>query len=319
MIVNQVRLGQMADVAGATCQQHGTRRRFSATTGDHPAPARGCRSPRSLREDSLHTASEARTAHNSMRTKTIGDYLLTLAPWIAYALITDFSDSWSAGFAVGLTISAGTVIWRTIHRDSRFIDVGTLSYCAVMTAVSLTYPDSPLRPYNIALSSGVVGALSLISIVISPPFTYRIARDKVPDWVLRDAAKQAMLLRAHITATKSWTVAQTAAGALGSVFIAAGLAPVAIAAQLIGTLVPAGFTRFQHDRFMRSAVASANSTVTPEDPAGARGDGVCEHHVVAESDKGSPESQSVYDRQARLSTEVPLSLTPMHAPDSHPA
>jgi hypothetical protein len=202
---------------------------------------------------------------------------MTFAPWIAYVSITEIADSWGAGFAVGLTISAGIVIWRTIHGDSRFIDVGTLCYCATMTAVSLTYPDSSLRPYNIPLSSAVVGLLSLASIMIRPPFTYRIAREKVPDWIFTDAPHHARFLRAHMTATRSWAVAQATGGALGAVFIAARLVPVAITAQVIGTLVPVGITRFQHERFMHSAVP-------PENPAGAVDDEVGEHHIVAESD-----------------------------------
>jgi hypothetical protein len=234
-----------------------------------------------------------------IKRRTIGDYLVTFAPWIAYVFITEISDSWGVGFVVGLTISAGIVIWRTIRRDSRFIDVGTLSYCAAMTAVSLIYPDSPLRPYNIPLSSGAVGLLSLASIVIRPPFTYRIACDKVPEWILKDVVHQARLLRAHMTATRSWAVAQTVGGALGAVLIAVGLAPFSIIAQLIGTVVPVGITRLQHERFMHSVMAPGNSAVAPENSAENIGDEVGEDHVVAESDKGVLGNHSVPDQAER--------------------
>jgi len=201
--------------------------------------------------------------------RTAGDYLLTFAPWVAYVSLTEAADSWRLGFAIGLTISAGTVAWRTLHTDSRFIDVGTLCYCAAMTGVSLSYPDSPLRPYNIPLSAVVVGLLSLVSVISGSPFTYRIARDKVPGWVLEDPAQHARLFQAHTTATKSWAAAQVAGGTLGAAFVGAKLAPAAITAQLIGTLVPVGITRFQHERFMHSAVPSGHP---PPDPNSAADD-----------------------------------------------
>src|SRR5580658_9089447 len=90
----------------------------------------------------------------------IYDYLLTFAPWMAYIICTEVVNSWKLGFAVGLTISISLVAWRTIRGDSRFIDVGTLCFCAVMVAVSLTFPRVPLKPYDIPLSLIAVGLLS---------------------------------------------------------------------------------------------------------------------------------------------------------------
>jgi hypothetical protein len=230
--------------------------------------------------------------------ETIGDYLLTFAPWIAYVILTEAADSWRLGFAIGLTISAGTVAWRTLCRDSRFIDVGTLCYCAAMTAVSMIYPDSPLRPYNIPLSAVAVGLLSLASVISGSPFTYRIARDKVPGWILEDPAQHARLLRAHMTATKSWAAAQTAAGTLGAAFIGTKLAPAAVTVEVIGTLTPVGITRFQHERFINSVAPSDHPAAAPDSEAD-------DQNAVAKSDEEHLDEEPVPDRRLPPSNEAP--------------
>lgn len=79
------------------------------------------------------------------------DYLVTLAPWLGYIALTQVTDSWRLGFLIGSAVSTGVVTWRTLRRDSRFMDLGTLCYCAAMSAVSLAFPSSPLRPFNVPL------------------------------------------------------------------------------------------------------------------------------------------------------------------------
>jgi hypothetical protein len=193
----------------------------------------------------------------------IYDYLLTFAPWMAYIIVTEAANSWRLGYIVGLAISIALVAWRTICRDSRFIDVGTLCFCTIMVAVSLTFPHSPLKTYDMPLSLVAVGLLSLFSLAVRSPFTYRIARDKVPAWILKDSVQHARLLRAHVVATRSWAAAQTAGGALGAVLIDARIAPAAVAAQAIGTLLPVAVTRVQHEHFLGSIFAAPDESNEP--------------------------------------------------------
>jgi hypothetical protein len=193
----------------------------------------------------------------------IYDYLLTFAPWIAYITCTEAANSWRLGYIVGLAISIALVAWRTIRRDSRFIDVGTLCFCAIMVAVSLTFPHSPLKTYDMPLSLVAVGLLSFFSLAVRSPFTYRIARDKVPAWILKDSVQHARLFRAHVVATRSWATAQTAGGALGAILIDARIAPAAVAAQTIGTLLPVAVTRIQHEHFLSSVFARRDEPDKP--------------------------------------------------------
>ena len=88
------------------------------------------------------------------------DYILSFAPWIGYVVLTRAANSWGDGYTLGLGMAFALVVWRTIRRDSRFIDIGTLCFCSVMTAVSVLDPTSPLRPYNLPLSMAAVAALS---------------------------------------------------------------------------------------------------------------------------------------------------------------
>lgn len=189
-----------------------------------------------------------RSAHH-----TLADYAVTLAPWLGYVAVSLLLNSWRFGFAAGLAASLAVVLVRLRRRDVRFIDLGTLGYCTVMTALSVADPKSPIAPYNMPMSLAAFGCLSLVSLAIKCPFTYRIARDKVAAWILDDPGHHSRLRHAHTVATASWAGAQIAAGVCGMAFIATRHPDTAIAAELAGTLTPAGVTKFQHERFLRSA------------------------------------------------------------------
>jgi hypothetical protein len=196
---------------------------------------------------------------------TVGDYVVSLSPWAGYVVFTNLLGSWRYGFAVGLALSAAIVGWRSYRRDSRFLDVGTLAYCAAMTALSTVDPTSPVRPYNLPLSMAAVGGLSTGSIVAGSPFTYRIASRRVPPAVLRDPDHHRLLYRAHLVATSSWAVAQGVAAAASAVCVAIGATAAAITLQAVGTLVPVAVTRFQHERVARARPAAASAVeVSPE-------------------------------------------------------
>jgi len=180
------------------------------------------------------------------------DYFVSFAPWISYIVVLQVADSWRFGFAAGLGIAAVLVIWRTVRRDSRFLDVGTLSYCAIMTMVSALDPSSPVRPYNVPLSLAAIGGLSTVSLLMRSPFTYRIERNHIPERVLDDPVLHDLFYRAHVTATSSWAVCQSVAAAIAAVFIHAKLAPGAVIVQIVGTLTPVGMTRYHHERFVES-------------------------------------------------------------------
>jgi hypothetical protein len=179
------------------------------------------------------------------------DYLLSFAPWIGYVVLTRAANSWADGYSIGLGIAFALVAWRTIRRDSRFIDIGTLCFCAVMTAVSVSDPTSPLRPYNLPLSMAAVAALSTASLVMGSPFTFRIARRHVEDDILDDPDRFQTLYKAHVAATSWWAGSQIVAAGASALCVGAHLLGWASVIQAVGTLVPVGMTRYHHGRGTR--------------------------------------------------------------------
>jgi hypothetical protein len=199
-------------------------------------------------------------------TGVLRDYLISFAPWIAYILVLQAANSWRFGFAVGLTIAALIVVMRVTQGDSRFLDVGTLVYCGVMTMVSVLDPTSPLKPYNVPLSLTAIGFLSVASLLMHSPFTYRIERNHVPAHVLQDSDLHRHFYRVHVIATSSWAVSQGTAAAIGAILIHAKLTPGATVVQTIGTLTPIGMTRFHHERFLQSVEDERHGEGAPAQP-----------------------------------------------------
>jgi hypothetical protein len=185
------------------------------------------------------------------------DYLVSFAPWIGYVVLTHVLNSWGDGYALGLGLAFVIVVWRTFRHDSRFMDVGTLAFCAVMTIVSLSDPKSPLRPYNLPLSMAAVGAISGLSLLIRSPFTFRIARLHVDDEVLQDPQRMSLLYRAHVAATSWWAGSQFTAAGASAICVAGKSGVLATIVQSVGTLLPAGMTRYQHGRGTREPVEPA--------------------------------------------------------------
>jgi hypothetical protein len=202
------------------------------------------------------------------------DYLVTFLPWVGYVVLTHVLGSWADGYTLGLGLAAGVVLWRTIRRDSRFMDIGTLVFCAVMTIVSISDPKSPLRPYNLPLSMAAVGAISCISLAIRSPFTFRIARRHVDDEFRDDPQRMNLLYRAHVSATSWWAGSQFTAAGASALCVASKSGVLAAVVQTLGTLLPVGVTRYQHDRGTRDPAirrSAGESEDARSEPAGQEG------------------------------------------------
>jgi hypothetical protein len=202
------------------------------------------------------------------------DYLVSFAPWIGYVVLTRAANSWGDGYALGLGLAFALVVWRTIRRDSRFLDIGTLCFCAVMTAVSVSDPTSPLRPYNLPLSMAAVAALSTASLLMRSPFTFRIARRHVEGDILDDPDRFQTLYRAHVAATSWWAGSQIVAAAASAACVAAHTLVWASVLQGVGTIIPVGMTRYHHDRGTRvpeSGAAKTDSAKTDSAKTGGAG------------------------------------------------
>ena len=185
----------------------------------------------------------------------LADYVVSFFPWVGYVVLTHVLNSWADGYSLGLGLAAAVVLWRLIRRDSRFMDIGTLAFCAVMTVVSVSDPKSPLRPYNLPLSMAAVGAISLVSLLIRSPFTFRIASRHVGDEVLKDPSRVKSLYKAHFAATSWWAGSQFTAAGASAACVAGKSGVLAAVFQSVGTLIPVGMTRYQHSKSTRQVPA----------------------------------------------------------------
>lgn len=190
------------------------------------------------------------------------DYLVSLAPWAMYIAVSHVF-SWSSGFSMGLAVAAAIVVWRTFTKDSRFIDLGTLGYCALMTIISTTDPSSPLRPYNLPLSLAAIGTLSTISLVMRSPFTYRIEKAHISPKVLANPLHHGILYRAHVIATSSWSICQYIGAGGAALLVHAKLGGAAVVPEVAGTIIPTGMTVFHSGRAKLQISASAGE-MAPE-------------------------------------------------------
>jgi hypothetical protein len=213
----------------------------------------------------------------------LADYLVSFAPWLGYVVLTNVLGSWSDGYTLGLGLAFGLVVYRTIRRDSRFLDIGTLCFCAVMTAVSVSDPKSPLRPYNLPLSMAAVSAISVVSLAIRSPFTFRIARLHVDTDILDDPKRLNSLYHAHVAATSWWAGSQFVAASASAICVGARSVLGAAVIQSVGTLLPAGMTRYHHDRAARP----------PGDDTDGHTDGTADDHTDGDADDDADDDAEV--------------------------
>lgn len=179
---------------------------------------------------------------------TFADYVRTLLPWAAYIAGTHAIGSWKYGFIIGTGVAAAIVVNEIAHRQSRFMDLGTLLFCVCMTAAALYNAKSILKTYNLPLSLAFIGLLSAVSLLMRSPFTYRCHRDHLPDAALKSTAAHEVIYRRHVTATAVWAISELLAGGASALLILNHHGGWAIAVQIAGTLVPMGYTRFTHER-----------------------------------------------------------------------
>ncbi len=195
-------------------------------------------------------ASSTRLTTN--RNLTVADYAITLAPWAAYIIGTHAIGSWEYGFIIGSFCAAAIVVKEIVTRQSRFMDLGTLVFCLLMTTFAVVDFNSTmnayLKTYNLPISLAFIGLLASLSIVIGSPFTYRCHRDHLPHSVLHNPETNSLILSNHVSATAVWATSELVAGAISALLILNRHASYAVVVQLIGTLIPIGFTQRTHHK-----------------------------------------------------------------------
>ncbi|MRH88087.1 hypothetical protein GFY24_11640 [Nocardia sp. SYP-A9097] len=164
-------------------------------------------------------------------------YLRTFAPWIVYAVIPSEYWKWAALIAFG--ISAATVVRQTRAGqalDAQIIDIGSGVFFAALTILAFVDPDTALRPYSPALSSGVLALIAGVSLALRNPFTLPIAKQSTP----RELWDHPGFIRTSYVITSVWT-ASFAIGCVALTLLAHMSGPRTIA-QIAAFVIPVVFT-----------------------------------------------------------------------------
>ncbi|MEU7254621.1 hypothetical protein AB0B21_02300 [Streptomyces rimosus] len=167
-------------------------------------------------------------------------YLRGFIPWIAYGAVAWASWQWAALAALLL---GGVLLYldraEGLSPSMRVLEYGTLVFFAGVTALAFLRPDSGLRAYDGALSSGWLALITWGSLAVHRPFTLAIARHHAPPEVWQTP----LFLRINQVLSAAWAASFTLAAA-GQVLVTAyGLGTaVLIAIHVSAFVIPLRFT-----------------------------------------------------------------------------
>ncbi|MFD7668283.1 hypothetical protein [Streptomyces sp. NPDC059788] len=173
-------------------------------------------------------------------------YLRGFAPWIAYGAVA--WASWQWGALAGLVLGCLVLYLdraEGLSPSLRLLDYGTLVFFAGITVVSFLRPDSGLRAYDGALSSGWLALVTWGSTAARRPFTLAIARRKAPPEVWRTS----LFLRINYVLSAVWALSFTLAAVGQALVTAYGLGLTAMICIHVGVFViPLRFTASYPER-----------------------------------------------------------------------
>ncbi|WP_410592109.1 hypothetical protein [Amycolatopsis sp. lyj-23] len=184
------------------------------------------------------------------------NYLKSLLPWIAFAVVaTQFDWRWSG--LTGLVISAALLLLaRRDHRsaDTLIIEWSGFAFFILLTAVAFSFPASPLKTYTGALTDAWLALTAWGSLAIGKPFTLGIARQSTPEQFWDNP----VFKRVNVLITLVWAASFTVGGVAGIALL--NFAPHAtfalIALKVLCFAVPVVFT-IRYPRAVRARAQEA--------------------------------------------------------------
>ncbi|MGV9567561.1 hypothetical protein [Streptomyces sp. NPDC003480] len=190
-------------------------------------------------------------------------YLRGFIPWIVAGFVSGFVDwRWGAvsGFVSGLLLLLQDRR-RGVGLDALILEASTIVYFALVGAVAVARPHSPLAHHTDAFSFAWLAATAWGTLAIRRPFTLGIAKRQTP----RELWDMPEFVRVNNHITSAWGTGFTFIGA-SLVVAGAADAPtwVGIAAHVVGLVGPAVFTKVYPARDQaRLQAAQAPVTAVP--------------------------------------------------------
>jgi len=187
-------------------------------------------------------------------------YLKSFAPWIAYAAGAAISD-WRYGAAAGLATGAVVLLQQHRGHGVELLTAVTTVFFAAVLPIAIVDPEAGIHQYMAALSLGTLGAAATASLLVHKPFTLAIARQSTP----AELWDHPLFHRVNAVITSVW-----AASFVATALVCAALAhqypdlvPLWVAAQIIGFVIPARFTRRYPDHVRAQLLDAAPATTGP--------------------------------------------------------
>ncbi|MFJ5535438.1 hypothetical protein [Streptomyces sp. NPDC093261] len=191
-------------------------------------------------------------------------YLRGFIPWIVAGFVSGFVDwRWGAvsGFVSGLLLLLQDRR-RGVGLDALILEAGSIAYFALVGAVAVARPHSPLAHHTDVFSFAWLAATAWGTLAIRRPFTLGIAKRQTP----REFWDMPEFVRVNNHITSAWGAGFTFIGA-SLVVAGAADAPtwVGIAAHVVGLVGPAVFTKVYPARAQaRLQAAQAPVTAVPQ-------------------------------------------------------
>ncbi|MEU8356125.1 hypothetical protein AB0C27_08935 [Nonomuraea sp. NPDC048882] len=181
--------------------------------------------------------------------------LLGFLPWIVYGFVAT-GDEWRWGAITGLVVALVLVaVDRRSGRswDMMVIETSAVVFFALLTALSLLDPGSPLTPYGPALVDVWLAGTAWGSLAIRRPFTLGIARATTPEKVWRTPAFH----RANVIISGVWAAAFTVAALALTLVLSVSLhaTTLVITIKVLSFVAPAVFTAWYPGHLRRRALA----------------------------------------------------------------
>ena len=168
------------------------------------------------------------------------NYLRGFVPWIAFAVVS--SIGWQWGALAGLVLGVALFVQgrtKAIPLGSQVLELSTIVYFAVVTALAFADPQSPLQHYVGALSMAWLALTAWSGLAARRPFTLGIAKLQVPPEMWTNP----VFLRINNVLTMAWAAAFTVTAVVLAVLDAANAGTVAtVLVQIAGFVIPAIFT-----------------------------------------------------------------------------
>ncbi len=169
-------------------------------------------------------------------------YLKGFLPWITFDAVSLFGSQWAALTALVMSACFLVAARRAgAAADAQILDLGTIVYFGMLTAVAFAAPHSPLLNYESGLSSGWLALIAWVSLLVRRPFTLGIAKRRTPPEIWRTERFR----RTSTVIAQVWAISFAVGGATTLICEATGTGVVIrAAAQVLAFGVPAAFTHW---------------------------------------------------------------------------